>query len=423
MVRPRRYGCVLLPLAPWLLYLPHRNHLFKMHDMRTKLHGNLIVDIICRYINLAAAWPVPVNASYCCCSLAGRRSLLAHWPDDHDGRLLLTSVAPLGRHAPPPPQQQQAPASVSGGEEGGEGVDDAAADCWGFWTELEPGIYSLGFFREAPPGMSDEATAMAAAESHAVVGPAALPVGWLRGGGLAGAKLQRHIWHDPLLVAVQRYGRSYPAAEPAAQLVVAVAGSGNAVAASDSSSRPAAEASIATLTAVGAAGTSASPGSKGCISVEAAAQVISDALQAAVNVRLATIDRTGFAATSSAISTDASSCTASCNAAATSIELPALLPPSWQPTVSGADAASPLLPEAPLLVLFSGGVDSVLLAALAHRCLPPGAPIDLANVCFDAGRSPDRQAAIAALQELRQWAPQRNWRLLEVSKRGCTVHA
>ena len=57
---------------------------------------------------------------------------------------------------------------------------------------------------------------------------------------------------------------------------------------------------------------------------------------------------------------------------------------------SGSRAA-PALAPAPVLILFSGGVDSTLLAVLAHKALPAAAPIDLASVCFDGGRSPDRR--------------------------------
>ncbi|KAJ9510727.1 hypothetical protein QJQ45_027646 [Haematococcus lacustris] len=67
-----------------------------------------------------------------------------------------------------------------------------------------------------------------------------------------------------------------------------------------------------------------------------------------------------------------------------------------------------------VLILFSGGVDSSLLAALAHACLPLEQPIELCNICFNAGRSPDRQAAHSALQELVRLGPQRPWRLIEV---------
>ena len=80
-------------------------------------------------------------------------------------------------------------------------------------------------------------------------------------------------------------------------------------------------------------------------------------------------------------------------------------------TLPGPSPA-PLLPAAPVAVLFSGGVDSTLLAALAHECLEPALPIDLVSICFDGGASPDRASALDALAELAAWAPARRWRLL-----------
>ncbi|KAK2079960.1 hypothetical protein QBZ16_002355 [Prototheca wickerhamii] len=80
-------------------------------------------------------------------------------------------------------------------------------------------------------------------------------------------------------------------------------------------------------------------------------------------------------------------------------------------TLQGPSPA-PLLPAAPVAVLFSGGVDSTLLAALAHECLEPALPIDLVSICFDGGASPDRASALDALAELADWAPARRWRLL-----------
>lgn len=95
--------------------------------------------------------------------------------------------------------------------------------------------------------------------------------------------------------------------------------------------------------------------------------------------------------------------------------------------------------SARVAVLFSGGIDSMVLAALAHAHLPAGMPIELINVAFvaepaqpaPAGSAaaagagcaapaaiamlaPDRLSALHGLQELRQAAAQREWRLVLV---------
>jgi Asparagine synthase (glutamine-hydrolyzing) len=79
-------------------------------------------------------------------------------------------------------------------------------------------------------------------------------------------------------------------------------------------------------------------------------------------------------------------------------------------------------------VLFSGGVDSVVLAALCHNHVPLDQPIDLINVAFASSEchgarkvvdpfslSPDRQAALLSYQEMKcQW-PNRHWRFIAVN--------
>ena len=78
-------------------------------------------------------------------------------------------------------------------------------------------------------------------------------------------------------------------------------------------------------------------------------------------------------------------------------------------------------PAAELGVLFSGGVDSMVIAALADRHCPPNQPIDLLTVCFDNGCSPDRVAAMDGVAELRSVCPDRLWRLICVDAKLADV--
>lgn len=68
----------------------------------------------------------------------------------------------------------------------------------------------------------------------------------------------------------------------------------------------------------------------------------------------------------------------------------------------------------PVAVLFSGGLDSMIIAALLHECLDPSYDIDLLNVSFDGRSAPDRISAKAGLNELRRIAPSRKWKLVEI---------
>ena len=67
-------------------------------------------------------------------------------------------------------------------------------------------------------------------------------------------------------------------------------------------------------------------------------------------------------------------------------------------------------------VLFSGGIDCMVLARLADLHLPPGEPIDLINVAFGAlaEEAPDRLTARLGASELRQISS-RTFNLIEVS--------
>ena len=70
-------------------------------------------------------------------------------------------------------------------------------------------------------------------------------------------------------------------------------------------------------------------------------------------------------------------------------------------------------------VLFSGGIDSVVLAAMCDNHVPPEQPIDLINVAFMSDKikissSPDRAAALLSFEEMKRRWPNRYWRFIAV---------
>nr|CCC89837.1 conserved hypothetical protein [Trypanosoma congolense IL3000] len=98
-----------------------------------------------------------------------------------------------------------------------------------------------------------------------------------------------------------------------------------------------------------------------------------------------------------------------------------------QPSCCGGDETTPVG------VLFSGGIDCTVLAAIAHYVLPAVTPIELINVAFGdtPGLTPDRLATFSAVEQLLQLVdpslneeagcspvssaqPQREWRLVLV---------
>ena len=78
--------------------------------------------------------------------------------------------------------------------------------------------------------------------------------------------------------------------------------------------------------------------------------------------------------------------------------------------------------HAKLAVLFSGGVDSTVLAGLADLCLPSHEQIDLLNIAFEnpkkSGKTdddflvPDRVSGLKSLSELNQ---ARKWNFVEIN--------
>ena len=80
--------------------------------------------------------------------------------------------------------------------------------------------------------------------------------------------------------------------------------------------------------------------------------------------------------------------------------------------------------SAKLSILFSGGIDSMLIAIGIHWTLPIGMPIELLNVAF--GDSPfeaqDRLTGLSGLKELRHLAPKREWLFVAVDVPWRVLH-
>ncbi|CEM13916.1 unnamed protein product [Vitrella brassicaformis CCMP3155] len=74
-------------------------------------------------------------------------------------------------------------------------------------------------------------------------------------------------------------------------------------------------------------------------------------------------------------------------------------------------------------VLFSGGLDSTVLAAMAATVLDVDTPIELLNVCFDPNEAPDRLTALASYEELMGLFPRHDIRLVCIDVDSGTLSA
>ena len=104
------------------------------------------------------------------------------------------------------------------------------------------------------------------------------------------------------------------------------------------------------------------------------------------------------------------------------------VPPAASCGAAGAAGAAGATGEAgaaaPVGVLFSGGIDSMVLARLADLALPAAQPIELITVAFGETphEAPDRLTALNGLAELMGLSPQRPWRLVEVDVSLAMLH-
>lgn len=68
-------------------------------------------------------------------------------------------------------------------------------------------------------------------------------------------------------------------------------------------------------------------------------------------------------------------------------------------------------------ILFSGGLDSTIIACIADEFVPKMEAIDLLNVAFERNKNfevPDRKTGRMSLEELRTVCPDRIWNFVEV---------
>ncbi|KAJ6215663.1 hypothetical protein RDWZM_010163 [Blomia tropicalis] len=64
-------------------------------------------------------------------------------------------------------------------------------------------------------------------------------------------------------------------------------------------------------------------------------------------------------------------------------------------------------------ILFSGGLDSTVLALLSDQYIPSHLPIDLLNIAF-SNDAPDRETGLRAWQELQSIRPMRRWNFVSI---------
>lgn len=76
--------------------------------------------------------------------------------------------------------------------------------------------------------------------------------------------------------------------------------------------------------------------------------------------------------------------------------------------------------HAKIAILFSGGIDSAIIALLASKYVESDEPIDLLNVSFEKPvnsgnfECPDRLTSLKTLEELKILCPNRKWNLIKV---------